>query len=105
MDISVNPVLCAGHHGNNHYLPFSRSSKKRDMNLRKNKPKLYTVIVKVSAEKFVKYHCSDLLSLVSFLDKNYPGWRWFNVYSQKTKTQLANFTNKDRPTSKKIPIK
>jgi len=66
------------------------------------KEKLYRVIIKVGADKFIKYHCSDLLSLVTFLDKSWSGWRWFNVYSKNTGEQLANFTTKDRPTSRHL---
>ena len=64
--------------------------------------KLYTIVAKVNNEHFVKYRCSDLLSFTSFLDKSYPGWRWFNVFDKKTKVQIGNFTNKIRPQKKHI---
>lgn len=72
------------------------------MNLEHKKDKLYTIICKTNADKFVKYRCSDLLSLVNFLDTSYPGWRWFNVYDKKTKEQIANFTTNRRPISKRL---
>lgn len=64
--------------------------------------KKYTIIAKVGNEKFVKYRCSDLLSLVRFLDKSWPDWRWFNVFDKRTKEQIANFTTKNRPQTKTI---
>lgn len=64
-----------------------------------NKDKRYTCIVKVSQNQFLKYRLNDLKKFVLFLDTKYPEWRWFNVYSKKTKEQLANFTKNNKPTS------
>jgi len=64
--------------------------------------KLYRVIVKVDDTKFVKYHINNLLSFTSFLDKEFPNWRWFNVFEKTTGTQVASFTNKDRPIRSKV---
>ena len=69
--------------------------------------KKYKVIVKVSNNQFCKWRCDDLLSLVRFLDKSYPDWRWFNVFdniesSAKYREQVANFTRTKRPVSKVI---
>ncbi len=44
------------------------------------------------------WHCNNLLKFVQFLDKTYPNWCWFNVYSAKNKKkQLGNFTKNNRP--------
>lgn len=65
--------------------------------------KTYTIIAKVGNEKFVKYHVNDLLSFTKFLDISFPDWRWFNVYNKdKEGKELANYTNKNRPTSKQV---
>lgn len=62
----------------------------------------FIVIVKTDNTKFVKYHVNDLLKFTSFIDKNFPSWRFFNVYDKKTKQQIANFTSKNRPQNKTI---
>ena len=62
--------------------------------------KKYKVIAKVENDKFVKYNVNNLLLFTEFLDKNFNGWRWFNVYEYKEEgdgSQLANFTAKNRP--------
>lgn len=62
--------------------------------------KKYKVIAKVSNENFVKYNVNNLLLFTEFLDKNFNGWRWFNVYrysSDGQGEQIGNFTNKNRP--------
>lgn len=64
--------------------------------------KKYRVIIKADRDKFVKYRCSDLLSLVRFLDRQWPLWRWFNVYDKQTGDQIANYTKHKRPTSKQV---
>ena len=64
-----------------------------------NKDKRYTCIVKVSQNQFLKYRLNDLKKFVLFLDTKYPEWRWFNVYSKKTKEQLASFTKNNKPTT------
>lgn len=61
--------------------------------------KRYICIVKISNDHFVKYRLNDLLSFTAFLDTKWQGWRWFNVYDKKSKEQIANYTNKRRPTS------
>jgi len=64
--------------------------------------KKYRVIAKVENDKFVKYHVNNLLLFTSFLDSDFGGWRWFNVYDKKTGQQLGNFTNKQRPSRRFI---
>jgi hypothetical protein len=64
------------------------------------KKKKYKVIAKVDAEKFVKYNVNDLVKFSAFLDENFSGWRWFNVYQYSKESnglQLASFTNRNRP--------
>ena len=67
------------------------------------KGKKYKVIVKVEKDKFVKYNVNNLLLFTEFLDVNFSGWRWFNVF-EYTKdgdgSQLASFTTKNRPLSR-----
>jgi len=60
------------------------------------------IIVKVNQDSYHKYHSKNLLSFVKFLDKDYPTWRWFNVYDSDSGYQLANYTINRRPT-KKVP--
>lgn len=65
--------------------------------------KKYKVIAKVEKDKFVKYNVNNLLLFTEFLDVNFSGWRWFNVFEYKKEgdgSQLANFTTKSRPTSR-----
>jgi hypothetical protein len=58
----------------------------------------YSCIVKVDAERFVKYRTvNNLLKFTSFLDVNFPTWRYYNVYSKETKQQVASFTKGKRP--------
>ena len=64
--------------------------------------KKYKVIAKVGSSDFKKWTASNLLTFTNFLDQNYPNWRWFNVYDKKTKTQLANYTKKKRPTTRYV---
>lgn len=65
--------------------------------------KKYKVIAKVENDKFVKYNVNNLLLFTEFLDVNFNGWRWFNVYEytkESNGTQLANFTTANRPTKR-----
>ena len=59
--------------------------------------KKYTVIVKTGNADFKKWKVNNLLKFVSFLDKQYKDWRWFNVFCNKEKNQLASFTKSYRP--------
>jgi hypothetical protein len=64
--------------------------------------KKYKVIAKVDKDKFVKYNVNNLLLFTLFLDRNFNGWRWFNVYrytKDGSGEQLGNFTNRNRPQS------
>lgn len=62
--------------------------------------KKYKVIAKVESEKFVKYNVNNLVKFSQFLDQNFKGWRWFNVYiysKDGSGEQIGNFTNTNRP--------
>lgn len=64
--------------------------------------KKYKVIAKVDNDKFVKYNVNNLIKFCEFLDKEFSGWRWFNVYcyaSNGLGEQIANYTTNNRPTS------
>lgn len=66
--------------------------------MEKNKKR--TVIVKVSADKFVKYqYVNNLPLFVKFLFRQYPGWCFMNVFDRETEKQIASFTNKNLPAS------
>lgn len=64
--------------------------------------KKYTCIAKTSDDKFVKYRLDNLLKFTQFMDMKWPGWRWFNVFDNRTKTQVANFTKNNRPISSRV---
>ncbi|MDJ1470254.1 hypothetical protein [Xanthocytophaga flava] len=70
--------------------------------------KKYKVVAKVGNEQignkgFVKYNVNNLIAFADFLDKDFPDWRFFNVF-EYTKDgsgkQLTSFTKKNRPSSK-----
>jgi hypothetical protein len=71
-------------------------------NPRYNKPKLYLIWVKVLDGKMKSWRTNDLLKFTDFLDKEWRGWRFFNVYSNQTGTELGRFQNNNRPMSKYI---
>jgi hypothetical protein len=63
--------------------------------------KKYKAIVKVSNEKFVKYHLNNLVSFARFLDEKFPDWRFFNVFD-RTGQQVKSYTKNNRPQSKTL---
>lgn len=67
-----------------------------------SKPKRYTLIVKVGNNDFKKWRANDLLKFVVFLNKSHSEWRWFNVFCNKSKEQIGNFTKKEPPLSSDI---
>lgn len=70
--------------------------------LKMKQKKKYKVIAKVDNDKFVKYNVNNLIKFSEFLDKEFNGWRWFNVYrysSDGLGEQLASYTNKNRPST------
>jgi hypothetical protein len=65
--------------------------------------KKYIVTAKVGNEKFVKYRVNNLLLFSKFLDKSYPDWRFFNVFTYTkdgSGSQIANYTKNRRPDSR-----
>lgn len=62
--------------------------------------KKYKVVAKVGNDKFVKYNVNNLITFTAFLEREFNGFRWFNVYTYTkdgTGKQLANFTSKNKP--------
>jgi len=59
--------------------------------------KFYNVIIKVSAEHFIKYHkVQNFTRLFRHLDAKFPGWRYGNVFFKRK--QVGSFTTKNRVT-------
>jgi hypothetical protein len=68
-------------------------------------PKKYKVIAKVGnlpdgKAKCVKYRVTNLVKFTVFLDHQFPDWRWFNVYDNKTGQQIASYTRNNRPSNR-----
>jgi hypothetical protein len=68
----------------------------------KRPAKKYTCIVKTGPEKFVKYRLNDLVKFTTFLDHHWSDWRWFNVFDNRARAQVANFTKEKRPAGPRI---
>ena len=72
--------------------------------------KRYCAIVKIKNKPngeahCVKYRLNDLLNFTLFLDKAWPDWKWYNVYSNLPISkgfQLASFTKNKRPKNKSL---
>jgi len=72
--------------------------------------KRYIAIVKIknnpSGEACcVKYRFNDLVNFTIFLDKVWPDWKWYNVYSNSENNkgaQLGNYTKNKRPINKSL---
>lgn len=72
--------------------------------------KRYIAIVKIKnnpdgTAHCVKYRFSNLLKFTLFLDKKWPEWKWYNVYSDlehNKGTQLGSFTKIKRPNNKSL---
>jgi hypothetical protein len=65
--------------------------------------KKYKVIAKVGNDRFVKYNVNNLVQFASFLDRQFPDWRYFNVYTytkDDSGEQVGNYTKNHRPTSR-----
>jgi hypothetical protein len=56
--------------------------------------------VKVNATDTKDWRTSDLLDFQKFLDRDYPDWRFYNVYIKEQ--QIASFTKNNRSTAKKV---
>lgn len=58
----------------------------------------YSVIIKVSEDRFLKYsHIDNLYLLSNWLDRHFNDWKYMNVYSNKTRLKIANFTKNNKP--------
>lgn len=69
--------------------------------------KKYKVVAKVSSDHFVKYNVNNLILFTRFLDRNFPDWRWFNVYEYSKDgkgAQLDNFTRNKKPNKAFISV-
>ena len=74
------------------------------------KRKKYIAIVKIRNNQdgsayCVKYRFNNLLNFTCFLDKNWPGWKWYNVFANTGSDkgiQIASFTKNKRPYRKDI---
>ena len=72
--------------------------------------KRYCAIVKIGTKPngdahCVKYRFNDLINFTFFLDKAWPDWKWYNVYSNletNKGVQLASFTKNKRPEKKSL---
>lgn len=55
----------------------------------------FTVIIKSDFKSFIKYrNVTSIKKLVTYLDKNYPQWRWFNIFD-KEKNQVGSYSRKN----------
>ncbi len=68
----------------------------------KHTSKKYTCIVKAGPQKFVKYRLNDLVKFTSFLDRNWSTWTWYNVFDNRTRMQVGNFTKYQKPVAPRI---
>lgn len=64
--------------------------------------KKYRVIAKIGnnidgSAKCIKYNVNNLVRFALFLDKEFPDWRWFNVYDKETGNQIDSYTKNRRP--------
>ena len=58
-----------------------------------------SVIVKVDATKFVKYsYVNNLPAFAKFITREFPGWRYANVFDRATGKQITSFTKNNLPT-------
>jgi len=60
----------------------------------------YKCWVKVNATETKTWHTPDLLDFQKFLDRDYPDWRFYNVFIKEQK--IASFTKNNRATAKKV---
>jgi hypothetical protein len=58
----------------------------------------YSIIAKVSGDKFVKYrNVTNLKKFADFLDTRFPSWKYFNVFDSVTGDQVESYTKNKRP--------
>ena len=76
----------------------------------KNRTKKYIAIVKIKNNSdgtahCVKYRFDNILKFTEFLDRKWPEWKWYNVYSNTGSTkgsQIRSYTKNNRPISMAI---
>ena len=44
---------------------------------------------------FKKWHVNNLKKFIDFLNREYPNWRYFNVYDKKSKVQIGSFSSQN----------
>lgn len=67
-----------------------------------SKQTTYKCWVKVNDKDTRTYHTPDLLDFQKFLDRDYPEWRFYNVYIKEQ--QIASFTKNNRATAKRVAV-
>ena len=65
-----------------------------------SKQTTYICWVKVNDKETKSWHTPDLLDFQKFLDRDYPDWRFYNVYIKEQ--QIASFTKNNRATAKRV---
>lgn len=64
----------------------------------------YSAIIKIDNEKFIKYkYVRNPYKLYLFLDKNFPTWRYCNLFCRSSGLQVGNFTRKNPPNEGYFP--
>lgn len=58
----------------------------------KKKKKKYAVITKITNTRYIKHRVNDIYKYKLFLNKNYPEWRYCNIYCNHTKYQISRMT-------------
>lgn len=69
--------------------------------------KKYKVIAKINNDKFVKYNVNNLITFSNFLDREFGGFMWFNVYTYVKGgkgEQIANYTKNNRPNTRHVNL-
>lgn len=62
----------------------------------------YVCVVKITKTRFCRWHVINLINFTKFLDRDYPGWLYFNVYNQYDHRQITSFTKNHRPEFEKV---
>lgn len=62
----------------------------------------YKCWAKVNSTDTKSWHTPDLLDFQKFLDREYPEWRFYNVYIKEQ--QVASFTKNNRATAKRVIV-
>ena len=66
----------------------------------------YNAVIKIKTDnedRFLKYRgINNLVKFTEFLDRNFPNWKYFNIYDHKSKSYLKSFTINNKPKTPKI---